>query len=79
MTADDGSGELTGTFDATTELLKARHSCHFLLRGVTVDAGRRALLERLVINEEEHLDLIDTEMSMIADIGIGLYTQHQIG
>ncbi len=43
------------------------------------DPGTRELLERLVIGEEEHLDWIDTQLSMIRDIGIDLYTQHQIG
>jgi bacterioferritin len=43
------------------------------------DPGTRELLERLVIGEEGHLDWIDTQLSMIEDIGIELYTQHQIG
>jgi bacterioferritin len=43
------------------------------------DPGTRELLERLVVGEEGHLDWIDTQLSMIADIGIELYTQHQIG
>jgi len=43
------------------------------------DPGTRELLERLVIGEEEHLDWIDTQLSMIDDIGIELYTQHQAG
>lgn len=53
-------------------------------RGVTLalehgDPGTRELLERLVVGEEDHLDWIDTQLSMIEDIGIELYTQHQIG
>lgn len=43
------------------------------------DPGTRDLLERLVLGEEEHLDWIDTQLSMIDDIGIELYTQAQIG
>jgi bacterioferritin len=43
------------------------------------DPGTRELLERLVVGEEDHLDWIDTQLSMIRDIGIDLYTQHQIG
>lgn len=43
------------------------------------DPGTRELLERLVMSEEEHLDWIDTQLTMITDIGIELYTQHQIG
>ncbi|MGA9279121.1 bacterioferritin [Ilumatobacter sp.] len=43
------------------------------------DPGTRDLLERLVLSEEEHLDWIDTQLTMIDDIGIELYTQAQIG
>ena len=43
------------------------------------DPGTRDLLSRLVVGEEEHLDWIDTQLTMISDIGIELYTQHQIG
>lgn len=43
------------------------------------DPGTRALLERLVVGEEEHLDWIDTQLTMIRDIGIQNYTQSQIG
>ncbi|MDW3216273.1 MAG: bacterioferritin [Ilumatobacteraceae bacterium] len=42
------------------------------------DPGTRELLERLVIGEESHLDWIDTQITMIDDIGIELYTQSQI-
>jgi bacterioferritin len=42
------------------------------------DPGTRALLERLVVGEEEHLDWIDTQLTMIRDIGIQNYTQSQI-
>lgn len=42
------------------------------------DPGTRELLERLVIGEESHLDWIDTQLTMIDDIGIELYTQAQI-
>ena len=43
------------------------------------DPGTREVLEHLVLGEEEHLDWIDTQLSMIDDIGIDLYTQAQIG
>ncbi len=42
------------------------------------DPGTREMLEKLVLAEEEHLDWIDTQLSMIEDIGIDLYTQAQI-
>ena len=43
------------------------------------DPGTREVLDHLVLGEEEHLDWIDTQLSMIEDIGIDLYTQAQIG
>jgi bacterioferritin len=43
------------------------------------DPGTREVLEHLVLGEEEHLDWIDTQLSMIDDIGVELYTQAQIG
>ncbi|MEP1123201.1 MAG: bacterioferritin [Ilumatobacter sp.] len=43
------------------------------------DPGTHALLERLVVGEEEHLDWIETQLTMIRDIGIQNYTQSQIG
>ena len=43
------------------------------------DPGTREILDHLVLGEEEHLDWIDTQLSMIDDIGIELYTQAQIG
>ena len=42
------------------------------------DPGTRDVLERLVVGEEAHLDWIDTQLTMIDDIGIELYTQAQI-
>ncbi|MGH1503235.1 MAG: bacterioferritin [Acidimicrobiales bacterium] len=42
------------------------------------DPGTREMLEKLVLAEEEHLDWIETQLSMIDDIGIELYTQAQI-
>lgn len=42
------------------------------------DPGTREMLEKLVLAEEDHLDWIDTQLTMIDDIGIELYTQAQI-
>ncbi len=43
------------------------------------DPGTREMLEQLVVGEEEHLDWIDTQLTMVADIGIERYLQSQIG
>lgn len=43
------------------------------------DAGTRELLEHLLVGEEEHLDWIETQQSLIDDIGIERYLLSQIG
>ena len=43
------------------------------------DPGTRELLEGLVVGEEHHLDWIETQQSMIADIGIERYLQSMMG
>ena len=42
------------------------------------DVGTRELLEHLLVGEEDHLDWIETQQTMIADIGIQRYLQSQI-
>jgi bacterioferritin len=43
------------------------------------DPGTREMLEQLVVGEEQHLDWIDTQLSMVEDIGIERYLLAQIG
>ena len=52
-------------------------------RGVQIcfevaDTGSRELLEHLLVGEEEHLDWIDTQLHLIDDLGIQLYSQAQL-
>jgi len=42
------------------------------------DAGTRELLERLLVGEEAHLDWIETQQRVIADVGIERYLQSQL-
>lgn len=42
------------------------------------DAGSRELLEHLLVGEEEHLDWLETQQQVIADIGIERYLQSQL-
>ncbi len=42
------------------------------------DPGTREMLEKLVVGEEEHLDWIDTQLSMVSDIGIERYLLTQV-
>lgn len=43
------------------------------------DPGTREMLEKLVVGEEHHLDWIETQQSLIADIGIARYQQAMMG
>jgi len=43
------------------------------------DAGTRELLEHLLVNEEEHLDWIETQQHVISKIGAQMYMQSQLG
>jgi bacterioferritin len=42
------------------------------------DEGTRLLLEQILHDEEEHADWLETQLSMIAGIGEGLYLNAQI-
>jgi bacterioferritin len=42
------------------------------------DEGTRLLLEEILSDEEEHADWLETQLSMINDIGEGLYLNAQI-
>lgn len=42
------------------------------------DPGSRELLEQLLLGEEEHLDWLETQQQIIADIGIERYLQAQL-
>ena len=42
------------------------------------DEGTRLLLEQILHDEEEHADWLETQLSVIADIGDGLYLNAQI-
>ena len=43
------------------------------------DAGTRELIEELLIGEENHLDWLETQQSLIRDIGLERYQQSMIG
>ena len=42
------------------------------------DAGSRELLETILVGEEEHLDWVETQLSLISDIGTERYLLSQI-
>ena len=54
-----------------------------LNRGIEVtikhkDNGTRELLEKILISEEEHIDWIEAQLSIIKDIGVSNYLAQQI-
>lgn len=43
------------------------------------DNGSRELLEGILVESEEHVDWLETQLSLINDVGLQLYLQNQIG
>ena len=39
----------------------------------------RDLFEQLLHDEEKHIDFLETEIELVAKIGLELYAQHHIG
>ncbi len=43
------------------------------------DYGSRELLEHILVSEEEHVDFLETQLELIARVGIENYLQSQMG
>ena len=43
------------------------------------DNGTRELLDGILVESEEHVDWLETQLGIINEIGLQLYLQHQIG
>ena len=43
------------------------------------DYVSRDLFEDLMKDEEEHIDFLETQLSLVANLGVELYAQHHIG
>lgn len=43
------------------------------------DAGSRELMERILVDSEEHVDWLEEQLDLIKDVGIQNYLQSQIG
>ena len=43
------------------------------------DNGSRDLFERILVDEEHHIDWLEGQLGMIQEIGIGLYLSQQLG
>ncbi len=43
------------------------------------DNGSRELLDGILVESEEHVDWLETQLGLIKEVGLQLYLQHQIG
>jgi bacterioferritin len=66
--------DLKAEISARTLYEEAATHCHGVRDYVT-----RELFEQLMHDEEEHIDFLETQISLIADMGVELYSQHHIG
>jgi bacterioferritin len=64
--------ELETEKEAITRLSAGIEQCR------RTDEGTRLLLEQILHDEEEHADWLETQLSMITDLGEGLYLNAQI-
>jgi len=53
---------------------EAATHCHSLGDYVTRD-----LFEKLMADEEHHIDFLETQLELVAKLGVELYSQHHIG
>ena len=53
---------------------EAATHCHSVKDYVTRD-----LFEQLMKDEEDHIDFLETQLDLVAKLGVELYAQHHIG
>lgn len=66
--------DLAAEISARTLYEEAATHCHSIRDYVTRD-----LFEKLMHNEEEHIDFLETQLDLVAKLGLELYAQHHIG
>jgi bacterioferritin len=66
--------DLAAEISARALYEEAATHCHGVRDYVTRD-----LFEKLMHDEEEHIDFLETQISLIASVGIELYSQKHIG
>ena len=65
--------------------LKAEHSARALYEEAAThchgvrDYVTRDLFEKLMHDEEHHIDFLETQIDLVAKLGVELYSQHHIG
>jgi bacterioferritin len=66
--------DLQSEMSARTLYEEAATYCHTIKDYVTRD-----LFERLIRDEENHIDFLETQLDLVAKVGLELYAQHHIG
>ena len=66
--------DLASEIAARTLYQEAATHCHSVK-----DYVSRDLFEKLMHDEEEHIDFLETQLTLVAKLGVELYSQHHIG
>jgi bacterioferritin len=66
--------DLQAEHDARSLYQEAATYCHSVQ-----DYVSRDLFEKLMHDEEEHIDFLETQLGLIGQLGLELYAQHHIG
>ena len=66
--------DLRAELDARALYQEAATYCHSVK-----DYVSRDLFEKLMADEEEHIDFLETQLDLVAKLGLELYAQHHIG
>ena len=66
--------DLAAEMSARQLYQEAATHCHAVRDYVTRD-----LFEKLMHDEEEHIDFLETQLDLVAKLGLELYAQHHIG
>ena len=66
--------DLKAEMEARTLYEEAATHCHSARDYVTRD-----LIEQLMHDEESHIDFLETQLDLVAKLGLELYAQHHIG
>jgi len=66
--------DLAAEISARLLYQEAATHCH-----AAKDYVSRDLFEKLMADEEEHIDFLETQLDLVAKLGLQLYAQHHIG
>jgi bacterioferritin len=66
--------DLAAEISARALYQEAAHYCNGVKDYVTRD-----LFEKLMSDEEHHIDFLETQLDLVAKLGVQLYSQHHIG